>query len=80
MKQIGRRIYYDKATGNVLLDTGEMQGSDGALKETTVDQDFESYTVLSERNADTVGVIQLEYGDLSDKFSTCTGYYVDITK
>jgi hypothetical protein len=36
--------------------------------------------VLSERNADTVGVIQLEYGDLSDKFSTCTGYYVDITK
>lgn len=80
MQKIGRKIYYDKNTGNVLLNIGEMCGSDGSLKETTIEDDFKSYTVLSERNQDTVGLIQLEYGDLSDKFISCTGLYVDITK
>ncbi|OAA94074.1 hypothetical protein [Clostridium coskatii] len=80
MQQIGRRIYYDKNTGNVLLNTGEMQGADDALKETTIDEDFQTYKVLSQRNKDSVGVIQLEYGQLNNKFSTCTGYSIDTTK
>lgn len=80
MQQIGKKIYYEKSTGNVLLDTGEIQGPDGALRETTIDEDFQSYIVLSQRNKDSVGVIQLEYGQLNDKFSTCTGYSIDITK
>ena len=33
--QIGRRIYYDKTTGNVILDTGEREGH---VVPTTVEQ------------------------------------------
>lgn len=75
--QIGRKIYYDKSTGNVLVNTGEMQGS---VKETTIDEDFQSYIDLQNRVKDSVGVIQLDYGQLIDKFSTCTGCSIDITK
>ena len=66
--QIGRKIYYDLSTGNVLLDKGEMQGS---VIETTLEQDCASYVALSERVPSTVGLIQLAYGQYADKF----GYY-----
>lgn len=71
--QIGRKIYYEKATGNVLLDTGEREGS---VIETTTEQDFESYVVLQARVPKTVGVIQLPFGQDRDKFSTHT-YHAD---
>jgi hypothetical protein len=74
MNKIGRKIYYDKATGNVILDTGEKMG---AVVETTVDQDFETYQVLKERVRDTVGVIQLEYGQYAADFAQCNGYRVN---
>jgi hypothetical protein len=72
--RIGRKIYYDKATGNVILDTGEKMG---AVVETTVDQDFETYQALKERVRDTVGVIQLEYGQYAADFAQCNGYRVN---
>ena len=71
---IGRKIYYDKSTGNVILDTGEMMG---AVIETTVDQDFETYQALKERVRDTVGVIQLEFGQYAQDFAECNGYRVN---
>jgi hypothetical protein len=71
---IGRKIYYDKATGNVIVDTGEMMG---AVVETTVDKDFETYQALKERVRDTVGVIQLEYGQYAADFAQCNGYRVN---
>jgi hypothetical protein len=71
--RIGRKIYYDKATGNVILDTGEKMG---AVVETTVDQDFETYQALKERVRDTVDVIQLEYGQYAEDFAQCNGYRV----
>lgn len=74
--QIGKKIYYELATGNVILDTGERQGS---VVETTLDQDFESYVSLSQRVPDTVGCIQLDFGEHSDEFNTCSGYSIDIT-
>lgn len=74
MGNIGKKIYYDKATGNVILDTGEMMG---AVVETTVDQDFETYQALKERVRDTVGVIQLEYGQYAEDFAQCNGYRVN---
>jgi hypothetical protein len=74
MNKIGRRIYYDKATGNVILDTGEKMG---AVVETTVDQDFETYQALKERVRDTVGVIQLEFGQYAADFAQCNGYRVN---
>lgn len=72
--RIGRKIYFDKSTGNVILDTGEKMG---AVIETTIDQDFETYQALKERVRDTVGVIQLEYGQYADDFVQCNGYRVN---
>ncbi len=74
MNKIGRKIYYDKTTGNVILDTGEKIG---AVIETTIDQDFETYQALKERVRDTVGVIQLEFGQYAEDFAQCNGYRVN---
>jgi len=63
---VGSRIYYDLSTGEVILNTGDRSG---AVVETTIEQDFNSYLVLSLRNPSTVGVIQLEYGQYSQDIS-----------
>lgn len=76
MLQIGRRIYYELATGNIIVDTGERMGS---VIETTVQQDYESYTTLAERVPATVGMIQLYYGQFAQDFATCNGYRVNPT-
>jgi hypothetical protein len=74
--QIGRRIYYETITGNVILETGERTGD---VVETTVQQDFSMYAELSERNPETVGVIQLAYGQYAQDFAACSGYRVDVS-
>ncbi|MGO0058664.1 DUF4376 domain-containing protein [Brevibacillus fluminis] len=66
MQTIGRKIYFDKLSGNVLVDTGERAGF---VRETTQEEDFQSYSALSERVPATVGCLQLEYGQDSDKFA-----------
>lgn len=63
--QIGRKIYFEKATGNVILDTGERQG---AVVETTTEQDFAMYRALQNYVPEQVGVAQLEYGQDAQKF------------
>lgn len=70
--QLGRKIYFDKATGNVLVNIGEMQGD---IREATQAEDFASYTALAERVPATVGVIQLAYGQYADKFGV---YYYSV--
>jgi hypothetical protein len=73
--QIGRKIYYDIVTGNILVDTGERSGS---IIETTLEQDFASYQVLSERVPSTVGVLQFEYGEKSEEFLNSTSRKVNL--
>ncbi|WP_339318714.1 hypothetical protein [Paenibacillus sp. FSL R10-2734] len=73
--QIGRKIYYDNATGNVLVDTGERSGD---VVETTQAQDFAAFAALAERVPETVGVIALEYGEHAHDFAECNGYRVDV--
>lgn len=73
MAQIGRKIYYEKTTGNVILDTGECWGD---VVETTMEQDFTSYTVLAERVPETVGVISLDFGQDQENFNQYQ-YHVD---
>ncbi|NQX68075.1 hypothetical protein HQN90_18280 [Paenibacillus alba] len=65
MIQIGRKIYFEKATGNVLVDTGERSGD---VIQTTLEQDFASYTVLNGRVPESVGCTQLEYGQYANEF------------
>ncbi len=74
--QIGRRIYFDKQTGNIILSIGECSGS---VVETTIEHDFEAYKPLNERNPETVGYIQLEYGQFAQDFAESNGYRVNPT-
>ena len=74
MSQIGKKIYYEKDTGNIILVTPEQSG--GAV-ESTIDQDFEKYEVLKQRVRDTVGVIQLEYGQYEQDFAQCNDFRVN---
>lgn len=73
--QIGRRIYYDLATGNVIVDTGERSGS---VVETTIEQDFTAYAKLAERVPETVGMLQLDYGQYGQDFAESNGYRVNV--
>lgn len=63
--QIGRKIYYDNRTGEILVDTGQRSGS---VRETTQEEDFATYQALAERVSETVGVIQLEYDQYKQDF------------
>jgi hypothetical protein len=74
--KIGKKTYYDKITGNVIQEIGEREGS---VRETTIEEDFQSYMLLSERVLNTVGSIQLEYGQFREMFSKYP-YHIDITK
>jgi hypothetical protein len=73
--KLGRKIYYDKYSGNVLVDTGEMSGD---VRETTTEEDFAIYTALSGRNPATVGCLRIPYGQDRDKFAQYA-YHVDPT-
>jgi len=72
--KIGRKIYYDLQTGNVILDTGERQGS---VVQTTIEQDIQAYTVLSERNRETFDVLELEFSQYAKDFNESNGYRVN---
>lgn len=72
--KIGRRIYYELSTGNVLLNTGERQGG---VKPTTVEQDVIAYSVLSERNRDSFDVLELAYGQYAQDFAVSNDYRVN---
>lgn len=72
--EIGRRIYYDKQTVNILIDTGERSGS---VVPTTIEQDITSYTLLSERNRESFDVLELPFGAYREEFTTCTAYRVN---
>lgn len=73
--RVGKRIYYDLITGLVLVDTGERQG---AVKQTTVEQDIEVYKSLSERNRNTFGYLEFDYGQHRQNFMECNGYRVNV--
>lgn len=73
MQQIGRRIFYEKNTGNVVLDTGEKFGS---VVATTIAQDYENYAVL--RGRENLGTIDLEYGEFTQDFAEANGVRVSL--
>ncbi|MCY9545231.1 hypothetical protein M5X02_31890, partial [Paenibacillus alvei] len=56
--EIGRRIYFDIATGSVLVDTGERSGY---VMETTLDYDISVYKALNERMRESFDYTELEY-------------------
>ena len=73
---IGRKLYYDKLTGNEILIVPQ-QNSNQAIPSST-DQDFIMFDVLQARNPSQVGLIQFEYGEMQGDFEQCNSVRVDL--
>ena len=76
-KYIGKRIYYLKVDGRVVLDTGE---AEGWVNPTTSDDDWRIYAELSKYNKSEVDYIELQFGEFKTEFAECTSYHIDIDK
>lgn len=76
MVQIGRKIYYELNTGNVIWDMGERQGD---VVATTQAQDFQNIAALQAYQQSAVGAIQLNFGDFAANFAQYP-FHVDITQ
>lgn len=74
--EIGRRIYFDLSTGEIIFDKGEMQG---AVIRTDIENDIENYTVLSERNRGTYDFVEYPYGHLREDFMMASRYKINIS-
>ena len=75
IKQIGTKIYYCLLSGNVIKIIGDMQGY---VKETTFNEDVEIYTELKERDKDSMGLLQFEYGEYPKLSQNSTGAMVNL--
>lgn len=74
--QIGRKIYYDLATGNAIQDTGERQGS---VYVTTIQEDFTDYHSLHGRSLIDTSFLELSYGERFAEFLYFGSYHVDVS-
>lgn len=75
--EIGRKIYYEKSNGIIIWDKGEMSGS---LEPATFEQDAQIMPILNVLTSkNQLGVKELSYGELSSSFTTCKGYYINVT-
>lgn len=74
-KYIGKRIYYLKVDGRVILDTGE---AEGWVNQTTTEQDWEIYSELSKYNKSEVDFIELQFGEFKTEFAEKTSYKIDV--
>lgn len=71
---IGKRVYFDTKTGEVILNTGERSGW---VVQTTIEDDIRAFKVLSERNRDTFDFLEFEYGAHREQESI-GGYVVGV--
>ena len=75
IKQIGTKIYYCLLTGNVIKIIGDMMGY---VKETSFDEDMEIYTELKERDKNSIGLLNFEYGEYPKLSKNATGIMVNL--
>lgn len=77
--EIGTKIYFEKNTGNVIMQTGDMRG---CVVETTTEQDFVNYEALKKYDKNAVGKIQLEYGEFGKLMeeNKANSYKVDVSE
>lgn len=74
-KYLGKRIYYLKVDGRVIIDTGE---AEGWVNQTTTEDDWRIYTELSKYNKSEVDYIELKWGEFKTEFAECTSYRVNV--
>ena len=75
IKQLGTKIYYCLLTGNVIKVIDDMMGY---VKETTFNEDIEIYTELKERDIESIGLLQFEYGEYPKLSQNASGVIVDL--
>lgn len=76
--RLDRKIYYLKSNGNIIQESGDMQGF---VVESTFDEDYENYTDLKKYDKDKIGCLKLEYGQLGQLLADnkANSYRVDVT-
>jgi hypothetical protein len=72
---IGRKIYYNKLTGQIIFDTGERTGTN--IRDTTIEEDYQYVFELQNQNREITGVLQLKAGEFIEEFNDCIGYRVN---
>lgn len=77
LRKIGTKIYYCKKTGNVLLKIDDRMGF---VKETTFDEDYETYKELNERKKDTIDLLKYEYGVFFNLCKDNNFFHYDLEK
>ena len=75
MRKIGTKVYYCLVTGNVIKIMGDMEGF---VKETSFDDDFKIYPELKERDKNSIGLLQLNYGEYPSLSKGATGVSVNL--
>ncbi|SDE82076.1 hypothetical protein SAMN04488542_102256 [Fontibacillus panacisegetis] len=71
---LGRKIYYQKANGAVIVARNESRGD---VRETTIDEDFAMLIDLRNYDRESLGVLTLESGQYAQDFAECNGYRVN---
>ena len=67
MINIGAKIYFLIATGEVLVVTKEKQGTD--IKRTTTEEDIHEYEQLKDKKVSEIDCIELDFGTLNSTFN-----------
>ena len=75
---VGRKIYYDKDTGDEVLTIPEKH-HEGAI-DTTKEQDFQVYSVLQNRDPDQINQLKIAYGDMRGDFERAKSWKVNPEK
>ena len=75
MNNICSKVYYEIATGKILVVTSEMQGD---IKATTKEDDMKVYPQLKNENAGDIDFIELEYGTLVATLNNAKSYKVNL--
>jgi hypothetical protein len=76
MLQVGRKIYYELNTGNVIM---IRESRSGSVTETTKEQDFTNYVALQPYQLSAVGEIQVGYGSQDEQNLSKYYCHIDIT-
>lgn len=71
--RLGRKIYWDSVTGGIVVDRLEMEG---AVRESTVDEDFQSYINLRERAPNSILGILLDPEKYSEDFLASSSFRI----
>jgi len=74
MVKIGRKLYFDVVTGEVLVDTGERQDF---VVPKTVEQDIATYKALTERTRGSFDYIELAFGEFAQDFRDSIGFRIN---